>query len=105
MPRVLFKPGQSGNPGGRPKSHVVAMARKHTQAAIDALVTALDNPRERVPAAVALLDRGWGRPSQPVEGDMLRETWVVRAPPEVETASDWFRRYAPRDALEHERDG
>jgi len=67
-----FQPGQSGNPGGRPKSNVVAMARQHTQEAVDALVTALRNPRERVSAAVALLDRGWGKPVQMVAGDPER---------------------------------
>jgi hypothetical protein len=62
-----FKPGQSGNPGGRPKSDVAQLARQHTQAAINALVLALRVPQTRVPAAVALLDRGWGRPLQSVE--------------------------------------
>jgi hypothetical protein len=29
----------------------------------------LDDPRHKVAAAVALLDRGWGRPQQQVVGD------------------------------------
>jgi hypothetical protein len=61
-----FMPGQSGNPAGRAKG-LEASARRHTEAAIAALVKALENPRERVAAAVALLDRGWGRPRQIVE--------------------------------------
>jgi Family of unknown function (DUF5681) len=34
-----FKPGVSGNPGGRPKAlvSVVALAREHTRASIDTL--------------------------------------------------------------------
>lgn len=40
------------------------LAQAHTKAAIAALVAALKRPRERVPAAIALLDRGWGRPAQ-----------------------------------------
>jgi hypothetical protein len=28
-----------------------------------------NNPRERVAAAIALLDRGWGKPKQPLIGD------------------------------------
>jgi hypothetical protein len=61
----MFKPGKSGNPSGRPKG-IEALAREHTPAAIAALVAALGNPRERVAAAVALLDRGWGKPAQTV---------------------------------------
>ena len=46
-----------------------ALARAHTPEAVAALVAALDSPRERVSAAVALLDRGWGKPTQPLAGD------------------------------------
>jgi hypothetical protein len=56
-----FLPGRSGNPAGRAKG-IEALARQHTEAAIQALVKALDSPKERVPAAVALLNRGWGLP-------------------------------------------
>ena len=63
-----FVPGRSGNPAGRAKG-LEAMARAHTAEAIAALVVALRNPKERVPAAIALLDRGWGRPAQRIETD------------------------------------
>jgi hypothetical protein len=64
-----FRPGQSGNPGGRPRQDVTELARAHTADAILALVEALKRPKEAVPAAVALLDRGWGRPKQTIETD------------------------------------
>jgi hypothetical protein len=63
--RTSFRPGQSGNPGGRPRG-IEAIARGHTPAAIAALVAALDNPRERVAAATVLLGYGWGRPAQTI---------------------------------------
>jgi hypothetical protein len=63
-----FMPGRSGNPAGRAKG-IEALARQHTEAAIQALVKALENPKERVPAAVALLNRGWGLPRQSIETD------------------------------------
>jgi hypothetical protein len=48
---------------------VQEMARARTPQAIEALTAALNNPRERVAAAIALLDRGWGKPKQPLSGD------------------------------------
>lgn len=70
-----FAPGQSGNPGGRPKEsgHIKALARKHTEDAIAVLASILGDPdakgSERIAAAIALLDRGYGKPTQPVGGD------------------------------------
>jgi hypothetical protein len=63
-----WRPGQSGNAGGRPKNvvNVQELARSHTEAAIETLVDALRDPRLKVQAAVALLERGWGKPLQPV---------------------------------------
>ena len=46
-----------------------ALARDHTAAAIQTLAECLRDPRHKVAAAVALLDRGWGRPQQVVTGD------------------------------------
>lgn len=69
-----FEPGKSGNPGGRPKAveGVKELARLHTENAIAALVRVIEdkkaNPSARVSAAVAILDRGWGKPVQSVAG-------------------------------------
>jgi hypothetical protein len=48
---------------------VQELARQHTADAIEALVEALKRPKEAVPAAVALLNRGWGLPAQPLAAD------------------------------------
>ncbi len=66
-----FKPGRSGNPGGRPKAlaEVQALAAEHTPEAIERLAQLMRTGPEAVAvrAAEALLDRAWGHPSQPVE--------------------------------------
>ncbi len=49
-----------------------SLARSHTEAAINALVGILHNSTSdpaKVSAATAILDRGWGKPAQPVDGD------------------------------------
>ncbi len=66
----MFKPGQSGNPTGRPKSDkaIRDLARAHTQDALNTLSEIVKNPKAsdtaRVQACNAILDRGWGKPVQ-----------------------------------------
>ena len=68
-----FKPGQSGNPGGRPKiiSEIQELARKHTAEAIETLVAVMRDtsasPAARVSAASAVIDRAAGKPVQAIE--------------------------------------
>jgi hypothetical protein len=94
---TTFKPGQSGNPGGRPKG-IGSLARAHTSEALKALVDALRSPRERVPAAIALLDRGWGKPVTTIEGNVEVRNYVLRAPSPVESADEWLKLHAPSDS-------
>ena len=77
-----FRPGQSGNPTGRPTrpatiearrifQDVADAARERTQDAIDVLAAIMKDPKApaaaRVSAAQAILDRGYGKPAQAVE--------------------------------------
>jgi len=92
-----FAEGKSGNPGGRPKAlkDIEALARKYTPAAIEALVAALTG-KDRVAAANALLDRGWGKAKQlvEIEGDVAMR--VICETPLTE--SEWQEQFGRKDA-------
>lgn len=65
-----WKPGQSGNPGGR--SPIIRelrdVAREHTVTALETLIGVMTNTEApaaaRVAAAAHMLDRGYGKPTQ-----------------------------------------
>jgi len=67
-----FKPGQSGNPSGRPKQDVglIAYCRATSQEMANILCDiARDtnaSPSARVSAATSIIERGWGKPTQPI---------------------------------------
>ncbi len=77
--RSRFSPGQSGNPGGRPKSIRLALrkAAKHSPRAIQFLVETMNDEKQdpfaRIAAAKLILDRGLGKlkevelPPEPVQ--------------------------------------
>lgn len=55
------------------KADIRSLARAHTAAAISTLAGIMRQPKApaaaRVSAASALLDRGWGKPTQPLSND------------------------------------
>ena len=84
---MTFRPGQSGNPAGRPRKclpdgrSLSDLAKEHTATAVQALVGILEDqaspPSAVVQAATALLDRGWGRPQQAVLVDQTMGSSLV----------------------------
>jgi hypothetical protein len=98
-----FEKGISGNPRGRPPksleereiaaqerkviADVKAAAKELTQDAIDTLKDAMKAPNApwaaRVAAAGHILDRGWGKPTQPVDANI---NWTDSIPLEEKEA-------------------
>lgn len=74
---MAFQKGKSGNPGGRSPRRtsdgrtLKEVCREHTDDAIKVLIDILAKGTEgaKLTAAKELLDRGWGRATQPVSGD------------------------------------
>jgi uncharacterized protein DUF5681 len=72
-PGKRFVPGNSGNPSGRPKRtseelDLIAACRTKTSDALDViqdLMVGSSNPKVRLDAALAIIERGYGRPTQP----------------------------------------
>jgi hypothetical protein len=68
---MAFKPGESGNPGGRPKecSEVKELARQYGPEAINKLLALMRGEDARVAKAAAdsILDRAYGKPGQSVD--------------------------------------
>jgi hypothetical protein len=65
---------------------VQELARTYTVDAIETLVGCLRDPKHKVAAAVALLDRGWGRPTLVLAGDedrpaVIRFEWAAASTP------------------------
>jgi hypothetical protein len=89
-----WKPGESGNPKGRPPGiDARDLARTHTEAAIVTLVHALRDKRLCVAAACALLDRGWGKPREQIEQANLHlHLGGIDGPPLPETLEQWLQR-------------
>jgi hypothetical protein len=69
-----FQKGISGNPGGRPKvlGDVQELARQKPEAIANIMNDEKAPSAARVAAANALLDRGYGKPTQPISQTLAK---------------------------------
>jgi hypothetical protein len=95
-----FRKGQSGNPGGRPKDaeSVRNLARSYASEAIETLVKIMRDRRAsatgRIGAATAILDRGFGKPTQQIES-ALNVSYDISDKPL--TTQEWAAKYCSDD--------
>lgn len=84
---------------GKLPTDVKALARVHTESALRVLNGVMNSagapPAARVAAAIAVLNRGWGAPSQAVEvtGE-IKKTYVARMPAKVNGLTEWQKNYS-----------
>lgn len=77
-PKTAFKKGVSGNPGGRPKRtaeelDLIAACKDRSPAAlavIESIMLAGENERNKLSAAMAIIERGYGKPKEVVEANV-----------------------------------
>ena len=70
-----FKAGQSGNPSGRPKKtaeelDLIAACKAKTPDALDVMVKMMtdgEQEKNRLTAAMAIIERAYGKPVQPTD--------------------------------------
>ena len=92
-----FQKGRSGNPGGRSKlpANIREAFRAKAPEALEVLTRCLQSGDDRIAmlAAQAILDRGYGKPTQSIDANINedRARYVVELPVKDETTEEWVK--------------
>ena len=99
-----FRRGQSGNPGGRSKlpADIREAFKAKAPQALEVLTRCLQSGDDRVAmmAAQAILDRGYGRPTQSIDANINDNPvrYIVELPKKSATTQEWLEDIRREDA-------
>ena len=99
-----FQRGRSGNPGGRPKlpADIREAFKAKAPQALEVLTRCLQSDDDRIAmmAAQAILDRGYGRPTQSIDANINDDPvrYIVELPEKSATTEEWLESIRREDA-------
>jgi len=99
-----FHRGESGNPGGRPRlpADIREAFKAKAPQALEVLTRCLQSDDDRIAmmAAQAILDRGYGRPTQSIDANINDDPvrYIVELPKKSATTQEWLEDIRREDA-------
>ena len=99
-----FQKGQSGNPGGRSKlpADIREAFKAKAPQALEVLTRCLQSDDDRIAmmAAQAILDRGYGKPTQSIDANINDDPvrYIVELPEKSATTAEWLESIRREDA-------